>query len=265
MELDRCRDLRPQYPAYVVGTTDKNVELRIQQHLGDGCASCAGELEGLQEAFQAVPLATGPQPLLDGAAGLLARNIAGTPQAVQIEPIVYPETNERRLLITLLILFGFALGAAAFWGRAQLEELDDARTLVALERVRTRDAVAQYRQLEGRAQRIETMLDAVSDPRVSSHDLRPGAGGARARAFVDGDARSLALSVTELTGEAPFVVQWVAADDASTDLGALPDAAATRGGAVSFALPEGATLPARLRIVDAAGAVAIEGPLEPPP
>ena len=61
-----------------------------------------------------------PQPLLDGAPALLARNVGSRPQEMVEVPIVYPETNERRLLVTLVILFGVALFAAALWGRSQV-------------------------------------------------------------------------------------------------------------------------------------------------
>ena len=249
MELDRCRDLRPSFVAYVVKTADRAMELRIETHLSHGCASCAGKLEELQEAFQTVPLAAGPQPLLDGAADLMAKNVGATPQIEQIIPIVYPDTNERRLLLTLVILFGVALAAGAFWGRTQLETVHDAKVLLQTERARTRQAVGQYRDLQARAQRVDAHLDAVTNPRITSHDLRPGLNDSRARAFVDAEGGSLTLSVTALPGPTPFVVQW-GAEEAWTDLGPLPDAASTRGGALSLPLPEGATLPASLRIVD---------------
>lgn len=264
MELDRCRDLRPSFPGFVVGTNPKAIDLRIQVHLSEGCATCAVQLEELQDAFHSIPLAAGPQPLLEGAADLMARNVAATPQAEQIVPIQYPETNERRLGLTLLILFGIALAAAAFWGRTQLDEVHDARVTLQSERARTREAVGQYRELQARAQRVDMLLDAVTNPRISSHDLRPGASGARARAFVDAETGSLTLSVTALPGPAPFTLQW-GVDDLWTDIGTLPNAAATRGGAQSFPLPEGAALPAALRILDASQGVIIQGPLEPPP
>ncbi len=120
MELDRCRDLREHFVPFVVGNAPRSVELRLELHLAQGCAACASDIDDLQTAWYAIPLSMPPQPLLDGAPALLARNVGSRPQEMVEVPIVYPETNERRLLVTLVILFGVALFAAALWGRSQV-------------------------------------------------------------------------------------------------------------------------------------------------
>jgi hypothetical protein len=134
-----------------------------------------------------------------------------------------------------------------------------------MERARTRDVVSEYRVLQGRSERVDGLLDAVTNPRISSHDLPAGRQGARVRAFVDLDARSLILSITALPGEGPFTVQWRTDPEPWIDLGQVADPSAVAGGAFPLPLPEGLNLPAALRIVDAASTVVIEGPLEPPP
>ena len=161
MELDRCRDLRDHHVGFVVGTLTKPLELRVEAHLSGGCGPCARRIEALQGAFQSVPLAFGPQPPLPGGAELLAKNVGATPQAERIEPIAYPETNERRLLVVLLVAFGLALAAAAFWGRTQVEQNEALTSDLAFERSRHRATVGQYRTLQTRAHRVEQLLETV--------------------------------------------------------------------------------------------------------
>lgn len=120
MEIDRCRDLREHLVPFVMGATERSVELRLELHLAQGCAACATEIQALQEAWYYLPLGLPPQPLLEGSAQLLSRNIGARPQEFVEVPIVYPDTDERRLLVTLLVLFGVALFAAALWARTQM-------------------------------------------------------------------------------------------------------------------------------------------------
>jgi hypothetical protein len=257
MEMDRCRDLREHLVAWMAGTASKEVELRVRLHLSDGCAGCARELEALYEAFHAVPLASPPQPLPEGSVPLLVKKIAAQPQEVREVPIVYPETDGRRLAWVLVFLFGVALVAAAVWGRHQVRELDEAAGRVAFEEAQTRRVSGEFHDLRSRAGRIEAHLLALTDPQTSSHDFHPGKDDARLRAFVRLDRGMLVLAFADIPAPAEgqqHVVWWLQGD-AWTQVGVVP---ADRTGGITFPLPEGATLPTRLQVTT-------ETPSGPPP
>lgn len=254
LEADRCEDLRPHLVSWMAGTADKQVELRIRLHLSEGCAGCATELDALYRAFHAVPLASPPQDLGEQGAELLARKIAALPQNERQEPVVYPETDGRKLGTVLLVLFAIALVVAALWGRQQGRDLDQALSRVAFEESRTRQVSGDYQDLRQRAGRVEAHLDALTDPAVTSHDVPAGPNGARLRAFVGLERGMLTLASTGLSepeaGQTHRV--WWLQGEVWTAVGELP------GGRVrvtTLTLPEGAALPARLQVsTEAAGA-----------
>ncbi len=254
LESDRCRDLREHLVPWITGTASKPAELRVRLHLSEGCAACSAELEALYEAWHAVPLAHPPQPLGEDGVALLARKIAAEPQELRQEPIVYPETNAPRLAWTLVILFGAALFVAGLWGRHQVELVDQATSRAASkealadsQRARVREVSGQYHDLRERAERREMFLEALTDPRVSSHDFPPGESGVRLRAFVGLETGMLVLATSELP-EPPAGQEhrvWWFGVDTWTVLGALPGG---RDRVQTLTLPEGAALPARLQV-----------------
>jgi hypothetical protein len=261
MEMDRCTDLREHFVGYVTGVTERVTDLRIQLHLSEGCATCAGELEALQAAFQRVPLGFPPQPLVPGGGEAVAKKIASSSQELREVPIVYPETNERKLAWTLVILFGVALAAAAFWGRYQVVELDQARGKAAFEAAQTRRVAGDHAELRDRANRIESHLLALTDPRVSTHDFPPAADGARMRAFVHLEAGALTLSFHGFAdpAEGQTLALWWGADDRWTRIGEVPP----HDGGAAFVLPEGAALPARLQVTSEPADVEAPAPTGP--
>ena len=254
METDRCRDLREHLVAWMTGTASKQVELRVKLHLGEGCAACARELEALYEAFHAVPLGHPPQPLPEGSVPGLAGKIGACPQEVREVPIVYPETDGGRLAWVLVFLFGVALVAAALWGRHQVRELDQATSRVAFEEARTRQVSGDFHDLRERAGRVEAHLEALTDPRITSHDFPPGPGGARLRAFVGLEQGMLTLAMTDFPAPADGQRQlvWWHQGEAWILVGEVP---AGRLRVVTLELPEGASLPSRLQVTTGSSSV----------
>ncbi len=247
MEFEPCRDLIPHYPAYVAGMAPASVDLRIRAHLAACCGPCSVELESLQAAFQVVPLALGPRALLDGSAPLIARTVAKKPQELVEQP--FPETDQSRLLVLLLVLACVALVVAAFWGRLQDREVDALKTELASSERRTRLVSGDSRDLRERADAIERHLEALTDPDVSSHDFPPAASGAHLRAFFAPGAGKL-HAVPQDFGSPPagstHALWWGQAGEWSL-LGQL-DTRPRTSGTQDFELPEGAALPGSLRV-----------------
>lgn len=236
MEVDRCTDLRPLFPAYACGLLDTPGCLRIQLHLKDGCAPCAARIDRLQHAFQAVPLAFPPQPLPPNSVQAVVGAVGRLPQELREEPIVFVDENPARLAKVLLVLFALALFAAGFWGRAQVGHLAEARGDAEAARRQSRSVREELRHMEGQQQALRSLLDGVVSPAVSVLELA-GPGGA-GRAFVSPEG-FLTLSLGPVTPGEGQLVLWWQDGESWTALGRVPE----RGGGQRFATPAGASSP----------------------
>lgn len=273
MEVDRCRDLRVWFPAYVTDGGEPKTAERIRLHLAGGCAACAGEIDRLDAAFYALGLVFKPVPPGEGASEAMAKAIVRRHQEAPEEPILFAEHNPTRLAWWLVALFAVALLAAAFWGRGQRERLEDASLALRSAQIQTREVIDDYRQLQERAAGTSSLLDSLTNPRVTTHDLG-GIGGARARLFVDLERPALTLTVVGLQPgpDEQLAVYWQQGDAWSL-LGPLERRIAEGGGGRVFELPSGASLPARFALSrEAPGELPsrpsvplVQGALEAPP
>jgi len=177
MELDRCRDIEGYLPAFVTGDLSPSLTLRVQKHLGDTCASCAGRIESLNEAFQRLPLTVQSCPLPEGSLDLLVEKISEQPQEQREEPIVFRDTNEGRLAWTLVLLAVAALIAVGFWGRWAESEMEDARRAKDAADRQTRQVIENYRSLELRARALAAEVENLKKEPItegeSSLDEKP--------------------------------------------------------------------------------------------
>jgi hypothetical protein len=173
MELDRCRDIEGYLPAFVTGDLSPSLTLRVQKHLGDTCASCAGRIERLNDAFQRLPLTVQPCPLPEGSLDLLVEKIGDQPQEQREEPIVFRETNEGRLAWTLVFLAMAALIAVGFWGRWTESEIESAHRAKEAADRQTRQVVENYRSLELRARALAAELEKVKKESAAEGEQSP--------------------------------------------------------------------------------------------
>ncbi len=248
MEVDRCCDLRVHFAAYVTDAGEPKLAERIRLHLAGGCVACAREIDELDAAFYALGRVFAPMAAGEGATEAMAAAITRRHQEAPEEPILFAEHNESRLAWWLVVLFAVALLAAAFWGRAERETLQSANLTLHAAQVQTREVIDDYRQLQERAGGTAALLDALTNPRITSHDVA-GEGGARARAFVDLEKPSLTLTVVGLRpgAEEQLAVYWQQGDAWSL-LGPLERRIAEGGGGRLYELPPGASLPARFAL-----------------
>ncbi len=233
MEMDRCRDLRPHYAAYAADATDKATAMRIQLHLGDGCASCAGEIEQLMETFHAVPLGLAPKAPPAGSRDSLLEELGRTPQEQHETPVLFPETNRMRLWKVLTALSTVALVAVAWWGNQQLDaiaaleaEIDRAGMVNTVD---TRSLERQVKQLKG------TLSHAVT-PRAEVIDLRGKS--SIARLFLDRAGGVATFSAESLgdPGKGKLHHLWLRDDDTVVLLGRIPPQFSREGGQLRFRL-----------------------------
>ena len=250
MEHDRCVDLREHYPAFVTGDLSPNLTLRVQQHLSEVCGSCSTEIEALHDAFQRLPLAKASCALPEGSVEALTQKIGAQSQEVREVPIVFRETNERKLAWTLVLFATLALIAVGFWARRidrRLVGTEDARQAA---EAQTRVVSNQYRDLENRALGLQADRDALTDPRVASKNLSAVEGEGSVRAFLNLSVGHVVLTMVGLPepGADQRYEVWWGGDAAWSYLGAIDQGVLRSGGARSFTLPEGAEAGAVLRL-----------------
>ena len=231
--MDRCRDLRPHYAAYAADATDKATAMRIQLHLGDGCASCAGEIEQLMETFHAVPLGLAPKAPPAGSRDSLLEELGRTPQEQHETPVLFPETDRMRLWKVLTALSTVALVAVAWWGNQQLDaiaaleaEIDRAGMVNTVD---TRSLERQVKQLKG------TLSNAVT-PRAEVIDLQGKS--SVARLFLDRAGGVATFSAEPLgdPGQGKLHHLWLRKDDTVVLLGRIPPQFSREGGQLRFRL-----------------------------
>jgi hypothetical protein len=181
MEIDRCRDLQTELGRYATGLADERLSMRVQLHLAEGCAPCAGRLEELTVRFHLAALRGGPAaPPAELEESLLVA-ASGCEQEA-IEPLVlYPETSERALLWTLVALSLLMVAAVAFWGSGQVSR---SATLQSRALAMERAASISVEQLGT----LRSVVRRVTDPRLPVTDLSGSGAGyepVRARLVYD--------------------------------------------------------------------------------
>ncbi len=248
MEVDRCCDLREHFAAYVTDAGEPKLAERIRLHLAGGCVACAGEIDELDAAFYTLGRVFAAVAPGEGSTDAMAAAITRRHQEAPEEPILFAEHNENRLAWWLVALFAVALLAAAFWGRGEQEKLHSVNLTLHAAQVQTREVIDDYRQLQERAGGTAALLDALTNPRVTTHDVA-GDGGTRVRAFVDLEKPALTLTVVGLKpgAEEQLAVYWQQGE-AWRLLGPLERRIAEGGGGRLYGLPPGASLPARFAL-----------------
>jgi|GEM_PF-2780605 len=243
MEVDRCEDLRPHFPRFVVGLAEAHIMRRIELHRGEGCSRCAAAIDRLEHAFHAVPLALPVEPLPEGSIDFIVGSVGRTPQEHVEVPILFPDPDPVRLWRLLCLLSAVALFCAALWGRGVQSDVADVERAAAADRAQIRRVLDDYRAQRGELEALQGLTRTVTNPALPLGDLR--AGDARLRAWADGEALMTTV-VGVPAGDGALVLWWAADDGAPVALGELEGPMAQRGGAKQFPLPAGATAPAVL-------------------
>lgn len=261
MEIDRCRDLRASFPAFVTDSVDATVEARIREHLSLGCAVCAAEIGRLDTAFYALPRALRPEPFLEGGAEAMLSAITRQPQEQPEVPILFPDGRPLRVAWTVALLCALALGAAAVWGRGQQSAVFDAEQRAAAEMRQTRRVLGEFGELQAAHDGARTLLDRLTDPTTQVVELIGELGSARA--FVAAEPRTLLFTTPGLpTGQTYELV--IAFGGAATPLGPIEPKIAQSGGGRQYELPPGLESPSELQVRRADGGIVLRGPLELP-
>jgi len=239
MDVDRCRDIRPHFVAVALGTVEAGPANRVRLHLSEGCPACAAELETVLEAYYGLPLAFPPVPVPEGAAEALRAAAEETAQLEAEPAIVYAETNERRLLWTLLFLMIGAVVAAAWWGQRQVEDAEWAAQGRRAAEAQARSMAADYRMVRERLVPAEALASLVADPTSVVVDLFDNAGVARGRAVLDWP-RERALLVPPAQPAPPDTtfVLWLRSGEALVRVGPLAVDPDVGPSPQPFALPE---------------------------
>ncbi len=261
MEVDRCRDLRPHFPAFVTDGGDATVQARIREHLSLGCAACAAEIGRLDAAFYSLPASLPPQPVLEGGTDAMVAALARRPQEQPETPILFPDGRPLRVAWTVAFLMALALAAAAVWGRGQQDAVRSATLSGAADARQVRQVVQEYRQLQEAHDGARAMLEQLTDPATQVVSLTGAA--STSRAFVALDAGTLLFTTTGLPAEPAWTLVLVAGDDV-LELGPLEPRIAESGGGRQYPLPEGLALPQELQLRAGDGRVVLRGTVEAP-
>jgi len=246
MEIDRCRDLEEHLEEYAVGLADHSVGMRIQVHLAEGCSHCAQRIEERMVRFHTDVLAEEPGFVPEDLGEKVLAAIASCPQEQPEPVIVYPESNERRLLWILLALAVAMVAAVAWWASAQRVELAAAQRQARIfEQATSRNAE--------QTEVLQSMLSRLTDPRVAIVDLH-GSGesfaAVRARVMCDLQRAELTLRVLSLPPpeEGQVYSLWLGERGNERLLGSLLPQIVDRSGTSKFRLPKDLVMPFRLSL-----------------
>ncbi len=256
MEVDRCEDLRPHYPRYVVGLADEHIVRRIELHRGEGCARCSAEIDRLEHAFHAVPLALPVEPLPDKSAEFLVQAVGRHAQDHVEVPILFPEPNQLRLWRLLALLSAVAVFCGALWGRGVQRELQRYERASAADRAQTQRVLGDFRAQRNEIAALQAVTRVTTNPTLPMADLR---GDGRLRAWAELDEGRLTATIAGVAG-GDVEVWWAPARGEAAALGSFPGGVAEGGGASQFELPDGASVPAMLS-VRRGELVLLEGPI----
>lgn len=259
MEIDRCTDLRPSFPAFVTDGADATIEARIREHLSLGCAACATEIARLDAAFYALPLALQPAPFLEGGAEAMLAAITRQPQEQPEVPILFPEGRPLRLAWTVALLCALALAAAAVWGRGQRSILQNAEARATSELRQTQRVLGELRELQAAHDGARSLLDQLTDPSTLVVSLVGE--GASARAFVALTPRTLLFTTPGLPTEQSWELVLARGDEV-TVLGPVEARIVEHGGGRQYPLPDALELPVELQLRGADGGILLRGLLE---
>jgi len=256
MEMDRCRDLRDLYPAYSADATSKADAMRIQLHLGDGCAACAVEIEQLMEAFHAVPLGTRPVETSAQSREALMGEIGRTAQEAHDVPVLFPETDRNRLWKVLTVCAAISLACTAWWGNQQLQRIEQLKGEVG------RAGMSQSvdtRSLERQIGELRATLQSAVNPR--SKVLTITGDGVHARLFLDddGDVATIASEPIGAPPDGSLHHLWLIDGESASLLGRLPTAFSEQGGQLRFRMPDEVSRGVGVRVtLDPAGPMPTE-------
>ncbi len=247
MEADRCRDLRPHFPAYALGLGETRDALRVQLHLGEGCAGCAAEVDRLMTAWFGLPLARPVAALAPADIEALAEAAMAAPQEASDGVIVFPETNERRLLWALVICSFLMVAAVALWGQRKEQELEVLRADAQAAEDQTRSVVEEFRREEERSKSLRGLLDLVTHPSTTIVELAKDGGEMMGHLFVGWQSGRILLTVDNLPPAPAETVHvaWWGRGESWQSLGVLDARIVDGGGGRVFGLPEAASRPAR--------------------
>jgi hypothetical protein len=242
MEVDRCRDIRPHFVEVALGSVDSSAANRIRLHLSEGCPACASELERVLEAYFGIPLAFEPVLLPESAEADLRAAVAKVTQLTDDAAIVYSETNERRLLWTLVALCILSVVAAAWWGNKQVNAVAWAETAQRSAEQQARAMAADYRLVRERLVPAEALATLVADPSAIVVDLYDNGDRARARAVLDWpEKRALIIPPNQPAPPETTFVLWLRSGDSVTRIGPLQLDLDAGPSPHPFALPDTAT------------------------
>ncbi|MCO4768442.1 MAG: anti-sigma factor [Deltaproteobacteria bacterium] len=229
--MDRCRDLRPMYAAFAADSASRADAMRIQLHLGDGCAACAVEIEQLMESYYAIPLGLTPRSAPEGSRDSLLEEIARTPQEQHEVPVLFPETDRLRLWKVLTALSAVAVIAVAWWGKTQTDGIEQIEGEAARARMM---GTVDTRSLERQVGQLSETLQSAASPRADVINL---AGEGRvARIFLDAASGVATLSSEALgdPGDGNLHHVWLVQGDTPTLLGRIPPGFSREGGQIRF-------------------------------
>lgn len=231
--MDRCRDLKPLFPAYAADTASRAEQLRIQLHLGDGCAACALELERLMEAFHAIPLSLKPIPAPTGSRDNLMDEVRRTGQEPLEVPVLYPETDANRLWKVLVGLSAIAGVAVAFWARTQTTEVTRLEGEVTQTQMM---GTVDSKSLERQVQELRTVLKATANPRAHVIDLAGDTATARLFLDVPGGVATLSAEPFGALSDEKLHHVWLLDGEDPSLLGRIPPGFSHQGGQLRFHL-----------------------------
>jgi len=200
-------DIQADLPLYALGSLDADERQAIDQHLTEGCDSCARELQTWRDVVGMVPLEI-PEVAPSGLkAKLLARVRAET--ATSAAPAHRPRTVARRRIGWAA---PFALAALALLALATYQEIGwraererDAQVVANLEAERTRQAtvVAELqRELEAARGNLATVSAALAARENDVASLRAALANAEQSLSIL-QARGLSLVALKETKDAP--------------------------------------------------------------
>jgi len=260
---ERCAELQDLFGPLALDRVERRDLLRLQAHLAAGCRHCAADIDRQVEAFAALGCVAGERPLPEGATDALLAAAAELPQPRPEPLFLFPETNQYKLMMTLLICAGLAVAAVAAWGHGLQRDRDRAATRAAAAEQQVRQVVGDYRAATRERDELRHLRAASKDARLKAHELLALVDGwvqPVGCVYVDPDGRQLAIHRDALPGamEGQPVALYYRGTAAEPDqwkpVRALPQVAAGEGMVLRLELPAELPPDARLELAVPSGA-----------
>lgn len=214
--VDPCRDLRPHFAAIVSGHADGRELLRLSDHLAEGCAACATELDALSVVFLDHALGFEAHALPPGLVDRVVAAAERQPQDAPEDVLPWPRENELRFLRWMLGFAALAVAAVGLWGFRIRADRDAATEAL---------ADAERRQVQQgalAAARGDTARQAAAlfDPTARVIDLRGTEGRGTRLAVVKGGAAVIVSDLPEAQPGRAWL--WWARGRSFLPIGVLP-------------------------------------------